>query len=81
LTNETLPIVGLAQLYRDRADCENVFDEIKNRWGWAGFVTHDLKRCRILARLIALFYNCWSVTTPSACAPCSADFDFCGIWC
>lgn len=63
VTNEDLPIVGLAQLYRDRADCENVFDEIKNQWGWAGFVTRDLKRCRILARLIALFYNWWNVFT------------------
>jgi len=61
VTNEALSIVGLAQLYRDRADCENVFDEIKNQWGWAGFVTRDLKRCRILARLIALFYNWWNV--------------------
>jgi len=63
VTNASLPIVGLAQLYRDRADCENVFDEIKNQWGWAGFVTRDLKRCRILARLIALFYNWWNVFT------------------
>jgi hypothetical protein len=54
VTNESPPIVGLAPLYRDRADCENVFDEIKNQWGWAGFVTRDLKRCQILARLIAL---------------------------
>jgi len=63
VTNETLPIVGLAQLYRDRADCENVFDEIKNQWGRGGFVTRDLKRCRIIARLIALFYNWWNVFT------------------
>jgi hypothetical protein len=63
VTNEDQSIVGLAQLYRDRADCENVFDEIKNQWGWAGFVTRDLKRCRILARLIALFYNWWNVFT------------------
>ena len=26
VTNDTLPIVALAQLYRDRADCENVSD-------------------------------------------------------
>lgn len=63
VTNESLPIVGLAQLYRDRADCENVFDEIKNQWGWAGFVTRDLQRCRIIARLIALIYNWWNVFT------------------
>jgi hypothetical protein len=27
-------ILTLGQLYRDRADCENVFDELKNQWGW-----------------------------------------------
>lgn len=58
-TNDTLPIVALAQLYRDRAYCENVFDEIKNQWGWAGFVTRDLRRCR----LIALVYKWWNVFT------------------
>jgi hypothetical protein len=63
VTNESVPMVGLSQLYRDRADCENVFDEIKNQWGWTGFVTHDLKRCRIIARLIALIYNWWNVFT------------------
>ena len=63
VTNDHLPIGVLAQLYRDRADCENVFDEIKNQWGWAGFVTRDLKRCRIIARLIAVIYNWWNVFT------------------
>ena len=43
-------ILTLGQLYRDRADCENTFDELKNQWGWGGFTTHDLKRCRLLAR-------------------------------
>ncbi len=63
VTNDSLPIFSLAQLYRDRADCENVFDEIKNQWGWAGFVTRDLQRCRIIARLIALIYNWWNIFT------------------
>ena len=48
-----LEIRSLAQLYRDRGDSENPFDELKNHWGWAGFTTHDLKRCEIIARLIA----------------------------
>jgi hypothetical protein len=61
--DETLSAVALSQAYRDRADCENVFDEIKNQWGWAGFVTRDLRRCRIIARLIALVYNWWNVFT------------------
>ena len=42
-------ILTLGQLYRDRADCENVFDELKNQWGWGGFTTQDLTRCRLLA--------------------------------
>jgi len=63
VTNDTLPVIALSQLYRDRADCENVFDEIKNQWGWAGFVTRDLQRCRIIARLIALIYNWWNIFT------------------
>ncbi len=61
--DETLDAAALSQAYRDRADCENVFDEIKNQWGWAGFVTRDLRRCRIIARLIALVYNWWNVFT------------------
>ena len=55
------PIPALAQLYRDRADCENHFDELKNQWGWGGYTTHDLKRCRLIARLVALIYNWWSL--------------------
>ena len=57
------PILGLGQLYRDRADCENVFDELKNQWGWGGFTTHDLARCRLAARLVALVYNWWNLFT------------------
>ncbi len=54
-------VLSLAQLYRDRADCENVFDELKNQWGWGGFTTHDLARCRLTARMVALVYNWWNI--------------------
>jgi len=54
-------ILTLGQLYRDRADCENTFDELKNQWGWGGFTTHDLKRCRLAAGMVALIYNWWSL--------------------
>jgi hypothetical protein len=54
-------ILSIGQLYRDRADCENVFDELKNQWGWAGFTTSDLKRCRLMAGLVALFFNWWNL--------------------
>jgi hypothetical protein len=54
-------IIALTQHYRDRADSENVFDELKNQWGWGGFVTQDLKRCRLLSRTVALIYNWWNL--------------------
>ena len=59
----TLPdeIITISQHYRDRADSENVFDELKNQWGWGGFTTHDLKRCRLMARVVALVYNWWNL--------------------
>ena len=50
-------LVSFGQLYRDRGDSENIFDELKNQWGWGGFVTQDLARCRLAARMIALFYD------------------------
>ncbi len=54
-------VLTLAQLYRDRADSENPFDELKNQWGWAGFTTRDLPRCQLMARFIALIYNWWNL--------------------
>jgi len=61
VTSLDLEVLSLAQLYRDRADSENAFDELKNQWGWGGFTTHDLKRCQLMSRLIALVYNWWSL--------------------
>ena len=59
----TLPdeVLSVAQYYRDRADSENIFDELKNQWGWGGYTTQDLKRCRIVARCVALIYNWWNI--------------------
>jgi hypothetical protein len=54
-------ISALAQHYRDRADAENGFDELKNQWGWGGFTTQDLARCQITARIVAQVYNWWSI--------------------
>jgi len=61
VTSTEHEILTLAQLYRDRADAENNFDELKNQWGWAGFTTQDLARCRIMARMVALVYNWWTL--------------------
>lgn len=60
VTDATFPLESIAQLYRDRADCENGFDEIKNQWGLSGFTTQDIKRCQTTARSCALVYNWWS---------------------
>jgi hypothetical protein len=46
VTSTRYEVLALAQLYRDRADAENNFDELKNQWGWGGFTTQDLARCR-----------------------------------
>lgn len=54
-------VLALAQLYRDRADAENVFDELKNQWAWTGFTTHDLRRSQLMARIVGLIFNWWSL--------------------
>jgi len=55
---------NMGQLYRDRADCRmwqtRGFDEIKNQWGWGGYSTHDIERCALSARAVALIYKWWS---------------------
>jgi hypothetical protein len=61
VTNTDYEILALGQLYRDRADAENAFDELKNQWGWGGFTTHDLARCQLMARIVALAYNWWTL--------------------
>jgi hypothetical protein len=61
VTSTPYEILALAQLYRDRADAENNFDELKNQWGWGGFTTQDLARCRLMARMVALGYNWWTL--------------------
>ena len=58
--NTHYELQNIGQLYRDRADCENGFDEIKNQWGWGGYSTHDIERCALSARAVALVYNWWS---------------------
>ena len=61
VTSTPHEVLTLAQLYRDRADAENNFDELKNQWGWGGFTTQDLARCRLMARMVALVYNWWNL--------------------
>ena len=60
VTDAKLPIEAVGQLYRDRANCENGFDELKNQWGMSGFTAHDINRGQTTARACALVYNWWS---------------------
>jgi Transposase DDE domain group 1 len=63
VTSETkdggLPGIACVKTYRERADAENIIDEIKNQWGWGGYTTQKLTPCRIMAMFIALIYNWW----------------------
>jgi len=61
VTSTDAEILTLGQAYRDRADCENDFDEFKNQWGWGGFTTQDRNRCQIMARCVALVANWWNL--------------------
>jgi hypothetical protein len=48
-------------MYRDRAEAENVFDEIKNQWGFEGFCATKARVSELAARLLLVVYNLWSV--------------------
>jgi hypothetical protein len=60
---EEMDLGRLTQEYRNRADAENMFDELKNQWGWSGYTTQDLKRSQLMARLVGLTYNWWGIYT------------------
>lgn len=49
----------IARLYRERADAENVYDELKNQWGWNGYTTQSIGASALMANLVALVYNWW----------------------
>ncbi len=37
------------------------FDDLKNQWGWRGYTSRRLASSNLMANLIALFYNWWSL--------------------
>ena len=47
------------ELYRKRADTENVFDELKHQWGLDGFCCRQRSATALAARLGLLVYNLW----------------------
>lgn len=57
---EATPSQGVLT-YRKRGDAENVFDELKNQWGFAGFCSGQGVVTETAARLLLLTYNLWSL--------------------
>jgi hypothetical protein len=47
------------QLYRDRADTENVFDELRIQWGFSGIFAKARATTELAARLLLMAYNLW----------------------
>ncbi len=54
-------VATIAQFYRDRADCENNFADLKNDWSWGGFTTQHQDRNQFMARFTALVYTWWNI--------------------
>jgi hypothetical protein len=61
LTPEEADAFQIIHLYRQRADAENVFDELKNQWGFAGFCSQKAVVSQSSARMLLLVYNLWSL--------------------
>jgi len=51
----------IVEMYQGRADCENIFDELKNQWGLAGFCSQQQNVTELAARFNLLGYNIWSL--------------------
>ena len=79
VTDVAYDLNAIGQLYRDRCDCENGFDELKNQWGWGGFSTqgHASQRTHRKGRgpglqLVELVRACGQPTGPARSADQSA---------
>lgn len=59
LTEKEASAWQIVELYRKRADAENVFDELKSQWGFAGFCSSKKEVTALAARLQLLTYNIW----------------------
>jgi hypothetical protein len=61
LDKESINAWQVMGLYRERADAENVFDEIKNQWGFNGFMSAKKAVSALAGQLLLLVYNLWSL--------------------
>ena len=51
----------IQEFYRQRADTENVFDELKNQWGFCGFCAKSRATTELAPRLLMTVYNLWTL--------------------
>ena len=56
---EDTPIEVIAQYYRQRSDCENPNDQLKNQQSLGGFTSHKMEKTALTASLSCLFHNYW----------------------
>lgn len=61
LTEDQFNCWQISDLYDKRADCENLFDELKNQWGLAGFCSQKQNVTEFAARMTLFAYNLWSL--------------------
>ena len=61
LDKQTMNAWQVQANYRDRGDAENVFDEVKNQWGFNGFMSAKKAISATAAQLLLLAYNLWSL--------------------
>lgn len=61
LSPEQFTCWQISDLYDKRADCENIFDELKNQWGFAGFCSQKQNVTEFAARMTLFTYNLWSL--------------------
>ena len=61
LTEQQFTCWQITDLYNKRSDCENIFDELKNQWGLAGFCSQKQCVTEFAARMTLFAYNLWSL--------------------
>ena len=61
LSSNQLSFWQLIDLYNQRADCENIFDDLKNHWGMSGFCSKYEVVTELASQFSVLSYNIWSL--------------------
>lgn len=63
LTPTQLEFWQVVDLYNQRADCENIFDELKHEWGLGGYCSKHSEVTELAAQFNILTYDLWNLFT------------------